>query len=95
MRINTLFGTKEVTEGVLCPMTLYYYLIPETGKGERGGSVYGVGIVKQCEGETVEQEYLVGISESREKTEELLRLMLEGAVTPVSAVAVADDYLSM
>lgn len=93
MRINTLFGTKEVTEGVSRPMTLYYYLIQETGKGKRGGSVYGVGIVKQCGGETTEQEYLVGLSDSREETEGLLRLMLKGAVTPMSAVEVADDYL--
>lgn len=94
MRINTLFGTKEIREGVSRPMTLYYYLIQETKQEEQGDPAYGICIVKRTEGEADEKECIPGISKSREETEELLRRMMEGAVTPVSAVAVADDYLS-
>lgn len=93
MRINTLYGTKKLTQDVSCPMTLYYYLVQETGKEEQGDASYGIGIVKRSEGQAEEKEWIPGISRSREETERLLRRMLDGAVTPVSAVAVVDDYL--
>ncbi|MCI8567631.1 MAG: hypothetical protein HFI39_15240 [Lachnospiraceae bacterium] len=95
MRINTLFGTKELTEGVSGPMTLSYYLVQETGKEEADAPSYGIGIVKETENGGQEKEWIPGISRSRKETEQLLRRMMAGTVTPVSAVSVVDDYLGM
>ncbi len=93
MRINTLFGTKELAGEESGPMRLSYYLVQETGNGDQDTPSYGIGIVKETENGAPEKEWIPGISKSRQETEQLLRRMMEGGVTPVSAVSVVDDYM--
>ena len=91
MRKNTLLGVKKVSESSGGSMVLYYYATQEPQPG--GETVYGIGIVKRVEGEKVEQEWIPGISYAKEDVEQLLHRMMEGTVTPVSAVSVVDDYM--
>ena len=110
MRVNTLYSTKEVLTEQGQAMELRYYLIQdirsramfrqEQGREMTGDSscqedriTYGIRIVKTENG-TEEQECLSGLSASLEQVERLLRQMIYGLVTPVTAMAVADDWLS-
>lgn len=52
---------------------------------------YGIRIIKM-EGEQEEQECLPGLSTSMAAVECLLRQMIHGLVTPITAVEVADDW---
>lgn len=101
MRVNTLYGTKEVETDRGQQMELRYYLVQDirselsdvtVAPGHRGNRVtYGVRIVKSEAG-AEEQECLPGLSDSMEAVERLLRQMIYGLVTPMTAVAVADDW---
>ena len=110
MRVNTLYSTKEVLTEQGQTMELRYYLIQdirsramfrqELGREMTGETswqedriTYGIRIVKTEDG-AQEQECLPGLSVSLEQVEGLLRQMIYGLVTPVTAVAVADDWLS-
>ncbi len=90
MRVNTLYGTKEIVAEQGYPMVLQYYLIQDLGLGQ---ITYGIRIDK-TEGETKEQECLPGLSHSCAETEGLLRQMMYNLVTPVTAAEVADDWIS-
>ncbi len=102
MRVSTLYGTKEVVTEQRGQMELRYYLVQEIRSDERWNGrtgnmapdviTYGIRIVK-IEGEQKEQEYLSGLSASMDSVERLLRQMMYGLVTPMTAAAVADDWL--
>jgi hypothetical protein len=99
MRVNTLYGTKEVVTDQGRQMELQYYLVQDI-KSEivhetkgADGVTYGVGIVKrECTKE--EREWLPGLTASMEQAEQLLRRMMYGLVTPVTAAAVTEDWIS-
>lgn len=87
-RKNILLGVREAGEEGSVSMALYYYVM-ESASGKI--PVYGIGIVKRVKGEKTEEEWIPGISHSRETVERLLEKMMAACVTPVSAVAVVDD----
>jgi len=108
MRVNTLYSTKEVLTEQGQRMELRYYLIQDirshmTFRHEQneGNGIeedlpeeritYGIRIVK-IEGDREEQECLPGLSAAMEPVERLLKQMIYGLVTPVTAVAVVDDW---
>ena len=92
MRINTLLGIKEVMTDEGASFTLRYYLIQDIKTEAGGREVYGVGVVKCRENGPEEREWLPGLTESKEKAEELVTQFMEGVVTPVAAAAAADDW---
>lgn len=101
MRVNTLYGTKEVETDEGERMELRYYLIqdirsawedgPDRQARESDKITYGIRIVKTEAGRQ-EQECLVGLSYAMDPVERLLRQMVYGLVTPATAAAVADDW---
>ena len=100
MRVNTLYGTKEVTTEQGRQMELRYYLVQDIRSELRGYAkdrsqedrpTYGVCIVKTENGQE-ERECLPGLSHCADAVEHLLRQMIYGLVTPMMAVAVADDW---
>ena len=91
MRIHTLYDTKEVVTDQGHQMQLRYYLIQEVR--QETGIAYGIRIVKDTE-EGQETEDLPGLSHSVTQVEQLLRQMIYGIVTPMTAAVVADDWMT-
>lgn len=103
MRVNTLYGTKEVLLEQGRQMELRYYLVQDI-RSEMSGMgcgcvdgedriTYGIRIVKTEDGRQ-EQECLPGLATSMEAVERLLRQMIYGLVTPMTAAVVADDWVA-
>ena len=96
MRINTLYGTKEIVTDQGYQTELRYYLVQEILPGnwpEEEKALYGISILSR-EGERWEQEELLGLSQSMMAVETLLRRMMHGVVTPVTAASVVDDWVA-
>ena len=91
MRIHTLYDTKEVVTDLGQEIQLRYYLVQEIVS--KGKITYGIRIVKQVEDQQ-EKEDLLGLSHSMMEVEQLLRQMIYGVVTPMTAAWVADDWMS-
>ena len=91
MRIHTLYDTKEVVTDQGYQMQLRYYLIQEIQRDS--GITYGIRNVKDTK-EQQEQEDLPALSYSMHEVECLLRQMIYGVVTPMTAAAVADDWMA-
>ena len=91
MRIHTLYDTKEVVTDQGDQMQLRYYLIQEICR--ETGVTYGIRIIKET-AKQQEKEDLPALSYSMQEVEQLLRQMIYGVVTPMTAAFVADDWMA-
>lgn len=92
MTNKKLIGNRIVEIEPERQMVLEYYVLEETDKDTQI-TTYGTMIRKTDEG-TEETEAVKGITHSKEVIHDIIGLLLEHTVTPVSMVDVIDDYIT-
>lgn len=73
---------------------LSYYLLEKRGADKNDCTFYGIQIEKR-EGEKVEIETADGISSSREIVCQILHMMAQNKVTPMTMIEVVDDLVTL
>lgn len=89
----TLEGKREVEAAEISRIELEYYLVREDSEESVGETAYGIAIVKR-DGEYTETEKTGGISYCEEEVRSILKLLIDGMVTPIGLLEIVDDLVS-
>lgn len=77
---------------------LKYYLLEGSKTLEDNNIPYGIGIEQEEEVDNtkiIEEDMIEGISYSKEEVKEMIHILFEYDVTPISMVEIIDDMISM
>ncbi|HHW49540.1 MAG TPA: hypothetical protein GXX14_13130 [Clostridiaceae bacterium] len=80
------------------PMQLEYYLVESESPGDLQtytDKVFGIEIVKKIGNNEVERKLIRNYSHSRQTTENILKVLAENTVTPVSLPYILDDIIGV
>lgn len=88
-----MLGKRVIEYVPMREMVLEYYLLKDTDE-ESNTTFYSAEIRKQEHNAAEEIETVKGLTDSREFAVQLINVLLENAVTPVSMVEIIDDYIT-
>lgn len=92
---DAIIFTNEKNEEKGINFEVEYYLLESIIKCVSGAddTLYGMDIIKKCDGNIVDRQTICDVMPSKYQTQEIIDIMAKNKVTPISVLDVLDDIL--